>query len=931
MSNDTLIKRLRKDLTEHPAKLIIIALLLSAISLVGQGCCLKNLPSVITELQFAGNWDTAIRVLYFWNAAGINLPRVEAAIGLDFFLIVGYVILLVAAVCAAAPHFLDGARKWKPYFALAVFLAGIFNAFQDGALLVLLWGWADTTGVVFFCATVKTFFFSAAVLYVAAGFSLAEWTRGFWDAVRVCGFSLFAALVGPGLLSFDNQGAAIFDASVDEPGRPQCAYAAAFIFSMMCWGAARYAVSYKEEETRAASINPTGLLSRIWEKILAPVIKSWAWFFAPLKKLFPSPQEPPSGRTPSLPGQNDREKKKGWEAGSDWVPRFCGVAPPLLIALNIALTDGGDLTRKSSGWWMVAIAVVMAVWMGVHYFFRKSYKVVLARLDTNFYHLISFAGAVAVLCVSLTPCYLQFLTRGGPLAAWFLSFSLMVPWFTFLIWTGRRHRKPYLALFLAYGFLVNVANLNDDHEMRHIYNTALLPDNQQPPRLNDAFDKWLTETGAKGTLAKPYPVVFVAAAGGGIVAGSALTATMAELGVSVPHAEEHLFAISGVSGGSLGAVTYALRRGPHFHRDAETVMTSDMLSPTVASLFGPEMVQRFLPFAVPDWLGYDKDYGAKFDTEFAMDRGRALDLAFENALKSTNKSTKDQSPMLLSRYPPPGPNDPPALFLNSTCVETGQRMVISTLRPDPADPKLKKGDWPLPFETLYDTDPHVDLPLSTAACLSARFPIVSPPAFLSQWRELPIRGLDPSDPHTLTVKRRYVDGGYYENSGVETAMDVIDALHRQDKLRNRTPWRAVLISIHPASDDHDDTSLQTARGGIIPTEQGTRASTPRRSSGFDEIVGPVDAFFNGWGGPARPQFMRARRRLPYHAEKGPDSDFIEMPFPKPHILSWYLSKNQYETVQSQATALLCGEMRGGKWVTGKQGQRLRAILMEKRG
>ena len=75
---------------------------------------------------------------------------------------------------------------------------------------------------------------------------------------------------------------------------------------------------------------------------------------------------------------------------------------------------------------------------------------------------------------------------------------------------------------------------------------------------------------------------------------------MAELQRSHPEAESHLFAISGVSGGSLGAVTYAaLRDGGRnnagttrqYREAAEQVMTSDMLSPTVASLLGPEMVQ----------------------------------------------------------------------------------------------------------------------------------------------------------------------------------------------------------------------------------------------------------------------------------------------------------------------------------------------------
>ena len=229
----------------------------------------------------------------------------------------------------------------------------------------------------------------------------------------------------------------------------------------------------------------------------------------------------------------------------------------------------------------------------------------------------------------------------GPLAAWLVSFSFMVPLFTYLVTAGRRYGKPFLAL--AYGFLINAADLNDDHGLR--YRTIPAParpaatglpappqepgqtDLRDPRALNKAFDNWLVAVNAKQWRdthgGQPFPVVFVAAAGGGIVAGGVLTATMAELQRSHPEAESHLFAISGVSGGSLGAVTYAaLRDGGRnnagttrqYREAAEQVMTSDMLSPTVASLLGPEMVQRFLPFAV-----HDSPDG--FENGFALDQG----------------------------------------------------------------------------------------------------------------------------------------------------------------------------------------------------------------------------------------------------------------------------------------------------------------------
>ena len=913
---------------------------------LGEWVWLDNLPTALTELQYAGNQNTASQVVEAWGWVGITRDRIQVAVVLDIFSLLIFAFVLAWAVHYAAEHFRDGAHEWKNKVLGGTTLAALCGLLGDCALNFFLSSPLKETNIltfVFFVITLKTILFSAVGLYVACGFAQSWWAGGFWDAVRVCGFSVFAAFAGPGLLTFGHQGTAIFavvyerlwpeDKSVHRDAGPYCwTLIATLFFSLMCWGAARYAVSYKEAERKRLKTDRKRRQHHLQaRKVSLTLRKKWL---------------------------------SGWKAGQRWVPRFCGLVPSLLIVLIIILADPAEIESKGAAGGIVGIGGLVAgiIWVRAHGLKRAaSLPTPAARaqarkaIDDRFSAIYKWTvgvGSAFVVAGCLSPYVLRWLTldflRGiGPLAAWFFSFSVLVPFFTFLVTAGRRSRKPLLALVLAYGFLINAADLNDDHGLRYQYGTDIKGNNiplkhLKQPALNDAFDAWLASDKVKEWRTKhpgqPYPVLFVAAAGGGIVAGGVFTATMAELhqNPNTPQAEDHLFAISGVSGGSVGAVTYAVLRDhdlddPSTHQfsdAAKKVMTSDMLSPTVASLLGPEMIQRFLPVAVPNvkFLGGDLHYR----NEFAMDRGRAVDLAFEAALtRYTSQEAFPKAQTMLTDYPPPDdPKDSrlPVLFLNTTCVETGQRMVISTVRPDAVPDDLRamsagempkqKGDWPLPFETLYDVDPRVDLPLSTAACLSARFPVVSPPAFLPQWRDHPIQGAAGSALYPLTVKRRYVDGGYYENSGVETAMDVIDALRRQNYPRTaagRIPWRPVLIAVHM---DDTDTSLQPARAdlsGKTLTRLGPVADNPHRDFGFDEIAGPAEAFFNGWGGPSRPELMRTRRRL-----RGPDgsSDFIEMSFPRPVILSWYLSEKQYGFLQDQARMLL----------NGRQGRRLRGIL-----
>jgi hypothetical protein len=111
--------------------------------------------------------------------------------------------------------------------------------------------------------------------------------------------------------------------------------------------------------------------------------------------------------------------------------------------------------------------------------------------------------------------------------------------------------------------------------------------------------------------------------------------------------------------------------------------------------------------------------------------------------------------------------------------------------------------------TLSEVIPEIDLPLATAAVLSARFPLITPAGTLP--------GPGP--------KRRFVDGGYFENSGLTTVLDVVDVLRQ---VPSGVETRLVILRIENSRATTDVLSA---------------AGAPKRhpDSPFAELTSPVQA------------------------------------------------------------------------------------------
>jgi hypothetical protein len=447
----------------------------------------------------------------------------------------------------------------------------------------------------------------------------------------------------------------------------------------------------------------------------------------------------------------------------------------------------------------------------------------------------------------------------GPL--WVLALAVANAVFlgSLTVWVFARYRVPVVSLLLALSVVFSL--WNDNHVVRTVGgDTRAIVEGRMP--IGAHFAAWSADSAAG--RAKPVavdsvatagggrsvvtgaavggPVILVAAAGGGLRAAYWTATALAVIQDMNRGFSRQLFAISGVSGGSLGAAVFvAVARdaadtaaalscareaeehpggapspGP-YTKCVRRFMNHDFLSPVLAKLVAPDVVQRFWPVPV-----------------HAFDRSRALEASWEQSyMQVVGDSTfsrglaalgADTSAAMQIRVP--------ALFLNSTHVESGRRYVAMPLR---ATPSMGATGNALPDAVDVLGLLGADLPLSSAVHNSARFTYISPAGRL--------------DRGTGVEYGRVVDGGYFENSGLATLRDIYQVV-RQSGHR--------VIVLYLCNDP-----LACARDMV------ENPSPTVRASGTNELLAPVRAVLRARD--ARGSLARAQVRQ----EVG-DTNFLQL-------------------------------------------------------
>lgn len=463
-----------------------------------------------------------------------------------------------------------------------------------------------------------------------------------------------------------------------------------------------------------------------------------------------------------------------------WIPRILGFSP-LFIILWALKYNTQPISVKNIGLYLASIVFCLVI------VFRKNIaefitrkRITISYPDNNklkgFWELstydkifagISLAAFIVIYILSqFAPVELG--PQMGPgailvlaLAAW----TTIIAIFNY-VFSGLPFSLGLTLVLMFYFF----SPYNNNNRLRTLDNKVAV--NTRPgidSALTHYFDyrlKTLAEFPGIDTIENiKVPIYIVAAEGGGSRSGSWTSCVLSCMEdkpstFSLPEQfHNQVFAMSGVSGGTLGIMSY---RGLLYHKLthpndkkikninyedlAKQVFKSDYLSGMVATLLFGEVVNTFSPVPLGDKTDRATTIEKSWETVFEK---YLTDNADSNYYKlgfveSTQFTAKHNIWL-------------PHVFCNGTLMANGpnegQRAIVSDIQIDTAN-----------FIRATDilTYVNTDMPNSTAAMVSARFPFISPLAKIT------------SKDSTGFIK--VGDGGYYENSGILTALEIMDRL-----------------------------------------------------------------------------------------------------------------------------------------------------------
>jgi hypothetical protein len=494
-------------------------------------------------------------------------------------------------------------------------------------------------------------------------------------------------------------------------------------------------------------------------------------------------------------------------------PRFWSLVRRFLVRLPEDFTEGIVKDgRIHSGHEMAAISLVvfLVIYVLLSVFYRPTGPVPEAQPAALFY--------VFFLLTVLT---------------WFFSGA------AFLL---DRFRLPVFATLLVASLVTGAFRTDHQFEVDFRKGTEALS-------ASTVIQKWITGDRRNGS----QTVVVVATAGGGIRAAAWTTEVLTRLfkdGVCGNKMSSSILLVSSVSGGSVGtmfAVAAYLSDHGDFPRDDKTLEDirfnagRSSLSAVGWGLLYPDLARTVPLFgsAVPQWL----------------DRGWSLQKAWETPWRETNSP----GPTMGGWRQDVARGVRPAVIFNATTSESGQRFLTSST--DLSDPTAVQ---------FFNAFPDEDVPVATAARLSATFPYVSP-----QTR-----------PSAGTAGKRYhiADGGYYDNSGVLSAIEWLKDAWGDDSTRVALAGYNVLVIIIDATPGNppDGKTWSWQRQMIGPVATLLNVRTGSQSVRDDlELNTALDDL--------KRQSMRT----------GEPAKFLYNPDDQPVPLSWHLTPDQERAISAK--------------------------------
>lgn len=306
-----------------------------------------------------------------------------------------------------------------------------------------------------------------------------------------------------------------------------------------------------------------------------------------------------------------------------------------------------------------------------------------------------------------------------------LAFVLLAILLFLLLFAGAaffldRYRIPLSLAVLLYVALVGSSSGTD-----HMYRV-------EKPSNGDRVPEFAKPSEVLMRVDNP---VVIMTAGGGIQAAAWTTQVLAGMQeLAGDDFSRRIVLVSSISGGSLGAYYAAVAYHKHMQpSDAADWSLKSALDEIAWGWTGPDLMRVFLPYA---WKA-DVDRGWALENKW--DRiAQAGDFYFDDLAADTRKGAA------------------PAFIMNATAIEDGAPFIFTSTAFDGTGDTDRAHLRDVKEFNRYN-DRRFRVRVSTAARLSASFPYVAPAAR--------------SNGHPLAPDYHMVDGGYYDNFGIRSALD----------------------------------------------------------------------------------------------------------------------------------------------------------------
>ena len=414
-------------------------------------------------------------------------------------------------------------------------------------------------------------------------------------------------------------------------------------------------------------------------------------------------------------------------------------------------------------------------------------------------------------------------------------------------------RRPPVLLLLGIWIFIFVPYRWDMHAVR-----TYVPDKNGAPALSCLESRRPLEELLKAWNEcavvppdQPLHPVLVAVSGGATRAGLWGMRVLQKIEEAADNHGHNVFVVSSVSGGSLGAAAYmALRASmtdekgcpgplPSTRTDEKLlVLGGDALGPLLAGRLLGDLPRGLLAvFSEPiRWL-----LGSPTKIHRGGDSAEAIERGFERLWRPTAESlgavSFDKSFLSLFYQADKLRRGMPIWIANGTDALTGNRIVTVPFRSDVKSEPNDCRNWPIRGAKDALGLLEADVPISTTINNTARFPFLEPAGTM----------LSQADGKGAGV---LIDGGYFENEGLETALDIAEWLdHCGSFLVGR--WiDPIIVQVTGDGEGDGQDVVRCSAGGDGPV-------TPSTGSVL-QLLAPIAGIYNVRGGHSTASLHQVR-------------------------------------------------------------------------